>query len=56
MCVCVDVTGTKCINRADKPAQSTSVLKEKGGCGAKLNIKWEILSPGLCHHEIRMYN
>lgn len=50
MCVCVDVSVTGCINRADKPTQSSSVLKEDEECGARPTIKWEAFS------ELRMYS
>lgn len=50
MCVCVDVSVTGCINRADKPTQSSSVLKEDEECGARPTIKWETFS------ELRMYS
>lgn len=49
-CVCVDVNVTGCINRADKPTQSSSVLKEAEECGARPTIKWKAFS------EMRMYS
>lgn len=48
MCVNVNVTG--CINRADKPTQSSSVLKEDEECGTRPTFKWEAFS------ELRIYS